>query len=188
MTLTAHDERLLNALAVAIVDRPRATLKELAASAGVSKATLHRFCGTRDNLLEMLDNYGHSVIRQILEAAELQQAQPLDALRRLIGEHLKHREMLAFLLFQYRAESLDIETTTERWRYYTAAVDAFFLRGQQIGVFRIDITAAVFTELFLSMVYGMVDAVRYGRAASSSSASVLEQLFLHGALVQGQAG
>lgn len=46
MTLISHDERLIKALAVAIVDRPRATLKELAEAAGVSKATLHRFCGT----------------------------------------------------------------------------------------------------------------------------------------------
>ncbi|WP_343573199.1 transcriptional regulator [Pseudomonas sp.] len=188
MTLTAHDERLLNALAVAIVDRPRATLKELAESAGVSKATLHRFCGTRDNLVQMLEGYGHSVIRKILEAAELQQDPSLDALRRLIAEHLKHRDMLAFLIFQFRTESLDVETATERWSYYIDAVDAFFLRGQQNGVFRIDITAAVFTELFLSMLYGMVDAERYGRAASSSSASVLERLFLQGALVQTQAG
>lgn len=45
MTLISHDERLIKALAVAIVDHPRATLKELAEAAGVSKATLHRFCG-----------------------------------------------------------------------------------------------------------------------------------------------
>ncbi|PJI47822.1 MAG: transcriptional regulator [Pseudomonas sp.] len=186
MTLSAHDERLLKALAVAIVDRPRATLKELAESAGVSKATLHRFCGTRDGLMTMLEDYGHVVIRQILEASGLQQAEPLEALRRLIAEHLKHRDMLNFLLFQYRAENFDMEATTERWSYYTEAVDAFFLRGQQSGVLRIDITAAVFTELFLSMLYGMVDAERYGRAASSSSAQVLEQLFLNGALVQPQ--
>lgn len=140
MTLSAHDERLLKALAVAIVDRPRATLKELAESAGVSKATLHRFCGTRDGLMAMLEDYGHVVIRQILEAAGLQQAEPLEALRGLIAEHLKHRDMLNFLLFQYRAENLDMEATAER----------------------------------------------YGRAASSSSAHVLEQLFLHGALVQRQ--
>ncbi|HEJ6552327.1 TPA: transcriptional regulator, partial [Pseudomonas aeruginosa] len=35
MTLISHDERLIKALAVAIVDRPRATLKELAEAAGV---------------------------------------------------------------------------------------------------------------------------------------------------------
>lgn len=59
---TPHDERLLKALAHAIVVHPRATLKELAETAGVSKATLHRFCGTRDNLVTMLENHGEQVL------------------------------------------------------------------------------------------------------------------------------
>ncbi|MCY1291145.1 hypothetical protein D9M70_403220 [compost metagenome] len=183
MPLTANDERLLKALAVAIVDRPRATLKELAESAGVSKATLHRFCGTRDNLVERLEQHGETVLNQIIEAADLERAEPLDALRRLIGEHLKHREVLVFLMFQYRPDFLSPEGDGARWQSYIHALDAFFLRGQQEGVFRIDITAAVFAELFTMLIYGMVDAERRGRAASSNSASVLEQMFLHGAAV-----
>ncbi|QEY62714.1 transcriptional regulator [Metapseudomonas lalkuanensis] len=181
MPLTAHDERLLKALAMAIVDRPRATLKELAESAGVSKATLHRFCGTRDNLVDMLESHGEELLNQIIATADLEQAEPLDALRQLIDEHLTHREMLVFLMFQYSPEFLTPEAGGARWLSYIHALDAFFLRGQQQGVFRIDISAAVFTELFTTMVYGMVDAERRGRAASSSSANVLEQMFLHGA-------
>jgi TetR/AcrR family transcriptional repressor of mexCD-oprJ operon len=181
MSLSAHDERLLKALAVAIVDRPRATLKDLAESAGVSKATLHRFCGTRDNLVEMLETHGETVLNQIVTAADLEQSEPLDALRRLIGGHLTHREVLAFLMFQYRPDFLTPEGGGERWQSYVRALDAFFLNGQQKGVFRIDITAAVFTELFITMICSMVDAERRGRAASANSASVLEQMFLHGA-------
>lgn len=181
MPLTAHDERLLKALAVAIVDRPRATLKELAESAGVSKATLHRFCGTRDNLVDMLEKHGEAVLSQIIAAADLEQAEPIAALRRLINEHLTHREMLVFLMFQYRPDFLTPEGGGARWQSYIQALDAFFLRGQQRGAFRIDITAAVYTELFTTLVYGMVDAERRGRAASANSANVLEQLFLHGA-------
>ena len=48
---------------------------------------------------------------------------------------------------------------------------------------RIDITAAVFTELFLALIYGMVDAERRGRAARSSSAGMLERMFLDGAAI-----
>ncbi len=69
MTLISHDERLIKALAVAIVDHPRATLKELAEAAGVSKATLHRFCGTRDNLVQMLEGHGETVLNQISRPA-----------------------------------------------------------------------------------------------------------------------
>ncbi|WP_445675175.1 efflux pump transcriptional repressor NfxB [Pseudomonas aeruginosa] len=181
MTLISHDERLIKALAVAIVDRPRATLKELAEAAGASKATLHRFCGTRDNLVQMLEDHGETVLNQIIQACDLEHAEPLEALQRLIKEHLTHRELLVFLVFQYHPDFLDPHGEGARWQSYLEALDAFFLRGQQKGVFRIDITAAVFTELFITLVYGMVDAERRGRAASSNSAHTLEQMFLHGA-------
>ncbi|EPB7030303.1 transcriptional regulator, partial [Pseudomonas aeruginosa] len=50
MDASVADEKLLKALAVALVDHPRGTFKEIAEAAGISKATLNRFCGTRDNL------------------------------------------------------------------------------------------------------------------------------------------
>ncbi|MBV4473570.1 helix-turn-helix domain-containing protein [Pseudomonas sp. B2M1-30] len=181
MSLTAQDERLIKALALAIVDRPRATLKELAESAGVSKATLHRFCGTRDNLVQMMEGHGETVLNQIIATTDLLHGEPVAALRSLINEHLAHREMLVFLLFQYRPDTLPTNGEGDRWQSYVDALDAFFLRGQQLGVFRIDITAAVFSELFLTLIFGMVDAERRGRAASANSANVLEQMFLHGA-------
>lgn len=181
MTLITHDERLLKALAVAIVERPRATLKELAEAAGVSKATLHRFCGTRDNLVRMLEDHGEAVLNQVIETCDLERSEPLAALQRLVKEHLAHREMLVFLVSQYRPDYLDPDGEGARWQSYIAALDTFFLRGQQKGVFRIDITAAVFTELFLTLIYGLVDAERRGRAASANSAQTLEQMFLHGA-------
>lgn len=181
MHLSASDERLLKALAAAIVIHPRATLKELAETAGVSKATLHRFCGTRDNLVSLLEGYGEQVLRQVIADADLTKSEPIVALRLLISEHLKHREMMVFLLFQYRPDTFDDSEANQGWRAYAEALDDFFLRGQQAGVFRIDISAAVFTEMFLSLVYGIVDAERRGRAASSTSALTLENLFLNGA-------
>jgi len=181
MSLTPQDERLIKALALAIVDRPRATLKELAEAAGVSKATLHRFCGTRDNLVQMMESHGETVLNQITTTTDLLRSEPVQALRSLINEHLAHREMLVFLLFQYRPDTFPVNGEGDRWQSYADALDAFFLRGQQLGAFRIDVTAAVFTELFLTMIFGMVDAERRGRAASANSANVMEQMFLHGA-------
>ncbi|MFK0090323.1 TetR/AcrR family transcriptional regulator [Pseudomonas sp. NPDC090755] len=181
MHLPITDERLLKALADAIVVHPRATLKELAEAAGVSKATLHRFCGTRDNLVSMLENYGEQILTQVIDNADLDNPDSVTALHRLIVEHLKHREMMIFLLFQYRPDSFDESDASRPWRAYADTLDAFFLRGQQAGAFRIDISAAVFTEMFLSMVYGIVDAERRGRAASATSVQTLELLFLDGA-------
>lgn len=177
----SNDEKLLKALAVALVDRPRATLKELAEAAGVSKATLHRFCSTRDALVERLMSHGQAVLSQVIEDADLQQAPVLQALRSLIDDHLRHRELLVFLMFQYRPDSLDMDKDGARWMPYTEALDGFFLRGQQAGMFRIEISAELLTELFISLIYGVVDAERRGRAASARSAATIEQFFLQGA-------
>ncbi|AZC76047.1 TetR/AcrR family transcriptional regulator [Pseudomonas chlororaphis] len=185
MTPTSHDEHLLKTLTLAVVNRPRATMKELAQLAGVSKATLHRYCGTRENLEHQLEAYAEGTLERIIKSAGLQHAEPLEALRRLIREHLAHRELLAFLMVQYRPDFLDFERGDARWRPYIEALDAFFLRGQQKGVFRIDITAAIFSELFITLIYGMVDAEQRGRAANANSARTLEQMFLHGALCSG---
>ena len=166
MTLISHDERLIKALAVAIVDRPRATLKELAEAAGVARPPCTA-SAARGTTWCRCSRTTETVLNQIIQACDLEHAEPLEALQRLIKEHLTHRELLVFLVFQYRPDFLDPHGEGARWQSYLEALDAFFLRGQQKGVFRIDITAAVFTELFITLVYGMVDAERRGRAASS---------------------
>lgn len=182
MRRSLQEERLLKALAHAIVVHPRATLKELAEFAGVSKATLHRFCGTRENLITLLEDHGEQVLNLVIQQADLERAEPLMGVRYLIAEHLKHREMLLFLMFQYRPDTLLGDSNDRRWLAYNQAMDAFFLRAQQVGALRIDISAAVFTEMFITLIYGMVDAERRGRVASANTAQALEQLFLQGAL------
>lgn len=186
MNLISHEEHLLKSLTVAVVNRPRATMKELAQLAGVSKATLHRYCGTRENLVQRLEEHAEATLNLIIRRAGLQHLQALDALRRLIREHLAHRELLAFLMAHYRPDFLDFERGDTRWQFYLEELDGFFLRGQQQGLFRIDITAAIFTELFITLVYGLVDAEQRGRAANADSARTLEQMFLHGALAGGE--
>ncbi|MBX8531038.1 TetR/AcrR family transcriptional regulator [Pseudomonas cichorii] len=181
MDLPAADEKLLKALAVALVEHPAGTVKDIAQAAGVSKATLNRFCGTRSNLIEMLLNHGSSLMNQVIETSDLEHAAPLEALSRLIEGHLTHREMLVFLCFQWRPDSLDERCGGTRWMPYSDALDAFFLRGQREGIFRIDIGAPVLTEIFASQLFGLVDAERRGRVARSGMAALLMQFFLQGA-------
>ena len=180
MTASPPNDRLLKSLAVAFVEHPRATLKQLADAAGTSKATLHRLCGTRDNLLEMLAVHALSALNQVIDDSKLDEADSLTALKRLINDHLAHRELLVFLMFEYRPDSCGPKAEGNSWGYYEEALDAFFLRGQHAGVFRIDISAPMLTELFSAILYGIVDAERRGRAASAGSPAVFEQFFLHG--------
>ena len=66
------------------------------------------------------------------------------------------------------------------WSGYQETLDAFFLRGQREGVFRVDMTAAALSELLIAVITSMVDAERRGRIARMGIAQVAEQMMLHG--------
>lgn len=175
-----EDNRILASLALALVDRPRATLQELARAIGVSKTTLYRFSRTREQLIERLVSHGTRLIGEAIQAAELESAPPREALKRLIANNLAHRELTAFLMYYWKQDSSLDPGAEAGW---DAALDVFFLRGQQEGVFRIDVAAPALTEILVSMLIRLVDAERRGRVARSGLAALLERVFLHGAAV-----
>ncbi|PIF35651.1 TetR/AcrR family transcriptional repressor of mexCD-oprJ operon [Delftia sp. 60] len=181
MTSTKQEDegKLLGALALALLDDPKANLQELARAIGISKATLYRFCPTRDQLIDRLIGHAADTLSRAMHAAELERHAPLEALRRLTAHCQDHQTLLLFLMYFWRSDISVVGQIESEW---VAAMDAFFLRGQQAGVFRIDITAAAMTELWLSMAVGLLDAERRGRVARASVAAVMEQSFLHGAL------
>ncbi|KAF1041932.1 MAG: hypothetical protein GAK35_03004 [Herbaspirillum frisingense] len=178
---TSTDEKTLAALALALVDHPRASLQELAKAIGISKTTLYRYCRTREELIQRLMAQATVALKRAVEAAQLDQGTPREALSRMTQSHLEHRELTAFLTYYWRDAVTDpgVESGWE------SAVDAFFLRGQQAGVFRIDISAATLSDLWASMLIGLVDGERRGRIARVGLAGVMDKVFMEG--VQGSA-
>ncbi|UBT80471.1 TetR/AcrR family transcriptional regulator [Pseudomonas amygdali] len=163
---------------MAMVERPRSTLMELAKAVGISKATLYRYCRTRDDLVARLMKHSLGLLTQAMRAAQLDASSPLEALRRLNANYLEHRELIAFLVYfrreKYAAKAANGESEWE------ASLDRFFLRGQREGVFRIDIPAPGLTELWACTMIGLVDAERRGRVARAGLAALIEQAFLDG--------
>lgn len=178
-TTQTGDDRLLAALALAMVEHPRANLHELARATGISKATLYRFCGTRDLLIERLMQHATDAFSQSIRDAGLDQSAPRKALERLAVHSLENPELMLFLIYYCRPGALIEQQAETEW---LGALDAFFLRGQQAGAFRIDISAAAMTELWISMVIGLQDAERRGRVARLGLPALLESVFLHGAI------
>lgn len=179
----AATDELLAPLAMALVDNPRATLQELARAVGISKATLYRFCQTREQLTQMLMEHSIETFSAVIRAAQLETAPPLEALRRLIADNLRHRELVLFLLHYWKENTFMPDGPEES----EAMLDAFFLRGQQLNVFRIDIPAPALTEIWNSLWAGLVEAERRGRVARSGLPSLIESAFLKGTLA-GPAG
>ena len=107
MTSTKQEDegKLLGALALALLDDPKANLQELARAIGISKATLYRFCPTRDQLIDRLIGHAADTLSRAMRAAELERHAPLEALRRLTAHCQDHQTLLLFLMY-YAAQRI----------------------------------------------------------------------------------
>lgn len=175
-TMSASEDKFLAALAAALLNHPRGTLKVIAEAAGVSKATLHRFCGTRENLQNMLLAHGAAIIERIILQSDLKEGPVRQAFEQLLLSHLAHSEVMAYVAFNWSPDSPVVGDHS--WLHYTEALDAFFLRGQKDGVFAVELSAAELTELFGSAMFGLLDAQRRGRIAPARLAFIIKHFFV----------
>lgn len=175
MNVETHESQLLKNLAIAITKNPRGTTKDLAEAVGISKATLHRFCGTRENLEQMLVEEFRKSLDYIIEIAEKDFSDYKEGLRELIKVHYESKEFLVFTC------GIQSSIENEYWLPYLKAIDVFFLKGQKKGAFRIELGVSVLSELFISILCGLIDAESRGRIASQGVEEIFESFFISGA-------
>lgn len=176
MNSTNEDIELLKKLAVTIVYNPRSTTKELAESVGISKATLHRIYGTRDNLENVLMEKATGSVKSIIAVTEIEFEDYKEGIKTLLKVHYENKEFLTFVC------GYQLGTEDEYWSDYFKALDNFFLKGQKAGVFKIDVSVPALTEIFVASFSGMIEAERKGRVASNSILNDLENVLLYGLL------
>jgi TetR/AcrR family transcriptional repressor of mexCD-oprJ operon len=176
MSNNTHDEQLLKKLAAAMTANPRATTQELAEAAGISRATFNRFCGTREKLVEMILEQAQKSFQAIINLAGKEVTDYQAAVSDLMAVHFENQEYLVFIC---QAQNI-LENTY--WDSYLEALDSFFLKGQKAGAFQLDFPNQMLTELFLSMICGMIDASYRGRVATSGMENKMLAFFLNGIL------
>lgn len=174
MASTQEDD-LIKRIALAMSENPRYTIKELAEVSGISKATLHRFCGTRENLQNILLQRAETTVVSIVKAAEKEYEDYVIGLKELIAAHYKDYEIFRWIS-SIPFSSLKHQNCPD----YFIAVEKFFLRGQKQGAFRIDFNVSFLTNVFMSSICGLIDAERRGRVARVGIAEAFEDFFLHG--------
>lgn len=174
MNSTSDDNKLLKNLSVAIVDNPRGTTKELAEAIGISKATLHRIYGTRENMENILMEKASNAVKSIISITEIDFVDYKEGIKILLKAHYENKEFLTFVC----GYQLGVED--EYWNDYFKALDSFFLKGQKSGVFKIDFSVPALTEIFVASFSGMMEAERKGRVGSSYMLDNLENLLLYG--------
>ncbi|MDH1334617.1 TetR/AcrR family transcriptional regulator [Comamonas thiooxydans] len=179
--MNLNDEQGMAALAAALAYAPGATLQEIATAVGVSRATLYRFCSSREKLVHRLLKHAVTRLAESLQAAKLDEGSPAEALERLLIGEFEHRELHAFMM-EFWSKEIEVDTElAPACNAYEKALDAFFLRGQREGFFRIDIPAAVLNENLTWLLIGLMDAERRGRIARTSVLQTARALFFEGA-------
>ncbi|WP_406234200.1 TetR/AcrR family transcriptional regulator [Isoptericola jiangsuensis] len=175
-----RDEDMLRALAVALVAQPRATLVELAQLIGVSKATLYRFCPTREEMLKRVMGHTLDLHVQITKECVASPLPPQEAFRQMVTRQIEEREFTSFASYYWNEMQGCPYATTVGWEECQEELDAFFLRGQREGVFRLDVPTAVFGDYFNYGLASLIEAERRGRLARQSLLDTAMKLLLQG--------
>jgi len=172
-------DHVLRSAAALLTRKATATMDEVAKAAGISRATLHRHFAGRDALVRALESLGIAECEAALDRARLDEGSASDAVRRLVREIEPAAGLLAFL---YGENQLWEEGGDDPWSRLDTRIAALFARGQGSGEFRIDLTAAWFTEALYGLIASCAWAMQAGRVASKDFTHMIVELLLGGAL------
>ncbi len=171
--------QVLRAAAALLTRKATATMDEVARAAGIGRATLHRHFAGRDALVRALEELGLQELEAALDAAGIDEGPEDEAVRRLVAAVEPVGPLLSFLVTENQLFEGDQQN--EGWARIDARVSALFRRGQENGVFRIDLSPAWLTEAFYGLVGSGAWAVQDGRVAAKDFQYMIVELLLGGA-------
>lgn len=163
-------------LAVSLCMNPQWTPKELAESVGISKATFYRVYASKEQLAQRIGEKARAAVETIFSSIAEESGDYNEALDGLIRRFCENREYLLYLCFGALAENLSAVCHDS----YMKRMDAFFLRGQQAGAFRMDIPAEALTEFLGGVMTFLFTAVEQGRIAPARLEADMKQLIVYG--------
>lgn len=173
-------DHVLRSAAALLTRRSTATMDEVAKSAGISRATLHRHFAGRDALVRALESLGIEECDKALDAARLDEGPASEAVRRLVREAEPAAGLLAFLYTENQL--FEGEEQNDGWARIDARISALFRRGQQSGEFRIDLTPVWLTEALFGLLASAVWLLQSGKGAPKDFHHMTVELLLGGAL------
>jgi TetR/AcrR family transcriptional regulator, mexCD-oprJ operon repressor len=172
-------DHVLRSAAALLTRKSTATMDEVAKAAGISRATLHRHFAGRDALVRALEEHGIAECEAALDTARLDEGPASDAVRRLVREIEPVAGLLAFL---YGENELWEDGGGDPWSRLDLRIALVFVRGQQNGEFRIDLSPVWLTEALYGLVASCAWAAQAGRVAPKDFTHMITELLLGGAL------
>jgi len=169
---------ILDAAAEVLAARgPTASMTEIAAAAGLGRATLYRYFPTREALLDGLTEAAIADIIARIADAELDALPVPAALARLTRGILTAGSKYAALA----QSGGKPDKSAEVERQLTEPVRGLLARGVADGTLRGDLPADLLFELFTGLLEKALYAVLRGQAGIEQASAALNSVFLDGA-------
>lgn len=176
------DRRLMRGLATTLAKNPRSNLTELAAGAGISRATLYRFSPTRESIVSRLTAEAYACLAEAMPSSF--EEDPIAQLEHMTRALVDDLELMLFLFQQLNADGVkrgDAFYEPPEWTAIYTRFDAFFLHGQKAGAFSIELPASWWTDFYWSCLFGAGWAMATGRIAHAAVLKAVMASFLGGA-------
>lgn len=140
-------------------DEPNAGVADVAAAAGVGRATLYRHFPTRESLLEAIRTQGLADGEAAVEACRLDEGSPTEALARLMAAWLELGDRYRVVVANpSKPDNIDARAREER---LGEAIQKVVVRGQAEGEFSSEIppmwAASVVGALLVAAITGVGD-------------------------------
>lgn len=175
-TKPRNHESLLLSLVNALADQPRASMGQLAAMVGLSRATLCRYFPSRDAMMLAMFVAGIASAQQALVQARPNESPAEHAIKRLIEELLPIAELYAYVDRQMQTdESMDARVQPLR-----ASLIALFQQWQGSGELRVDLPAAWLVESMSALLRSAATMIRSGRLARRDAVQSVFDLLWRG--------
>lgn len=178
----ARAVRLLSAASDALNADAGATMGQIAAAAGVGRATLHRHFATRDDLIVAVGDFALDRWEGSLHASgalELDADAPADAHRAVLGD-LVRRFVADAGEFAYAMANPDLERHPQLVERVAAliALDVRVLAAAQAaGVLRDDVPPEWVDHVLFGLLRAGIDAQRYGDVAPRAIPDLVASTF-----------
>jgi TetR/AcrR family transcriptional repressor of mexCD-oprJ operon len=169
---------IVDTAAQVLAQRPDASMNDIAAAAGVGRATLYRYFPSREALLRALAAAGdHELATRIADAGLDDVSVPV-ALRRLLRAMLTVGDHYVVLISDRkipgRQELEEVSLGIDR------PIDVLFERGRSDGTFRGDLDLLILRQLFGALVVRAIESGWSHEVGLENAAERIASIFLDG--------
>jgi AcrR family transcriptional regulator len=166
---------ILDAAANILNQNPRASIEEIAESAGLTRQTVYAHYPSRQALISAaIDRVSEKAVAE-MDAADLDRGPPAEALLRLVNIGWRTYERCPRLL---RMGGLEPKADTVRHEPVRERLERLAKRGQDAGVFDGQLSPAWLATVAMALGHAAGEDVAAGRMSIAEATAVLERSIL----------